>query len=124
MKNKTSAPLSRLRPLLLVTCYLLPLLASAQAPGTFREMIELIISWVQGFVGLLFGIMWIGITWGVIVYLANSDNEAKRAEIKGYLFWAVIGIFVVFSVWGIIGILHSSIFGGGWGIPLISPPAG
>ena len=103
---------------------LLPLTAFAAAPGTFKEGIELIITWVQGAFMLLFGLMWIGLAWGVVLYLSNSDDEKKLAEIKGYLFWGVIGIAVVFAIWGIVGMLHSSIFGGGWGIPLISPPAG
>jgi hypothetical protein len=102
---------------------LLPFIAFAQAPATFKGGIEMIITWVQGAFTLLFGIMWVGLAWGVVLYLSNSEDEKKLAEIKGYLFWGVIGVTVVFAIWGIIGIVHESIFGGGWGIPLISPPA-
>lgn len=122
-----AAKARRFRPALfaalLSSLFFVPSLAAAQAPETFREALEMAIRWVQGFVGILFGAMWIGITWGVVVYLANAYDEKKREMIRGYLLWAIIGVTVVFAVWGIIGILHASIFGGGWGIPLISPPA-
>lgn len=101
----------------------LPLRAFAATPTTFKGAIEMFLGWIQGFIAVLFFVMWIGVAWGVVVYLANGDNETKRAEIKGYLFWAVIGVAVVFSVWSIVGLLHASMFGGGWGIPLISPPS-
>lgn len=107
----------------LLLSFFVPLVVFA-APTTFKGAIEMIIRWVQGFVGVLFGVMWIGITWGVILFFVNADNESKREDIKGYLFWAVIGVTVVFAVWSIVGVLHASIFGGGWGIPLISPPSG
>lgn len=107
----------------LTTITLLPFVASAQAPGTFREAADLFVQIIKGIINILFALLAVGLLYGVVLYFLNSDNERKRTEIKGYLFWGVIGITVAFAIWGILGILLATFGWGAAGIPLISPPS-
>lgn len=100
-----------------------PFIAAAAAPTNFKEFVELLLKILQNAIAILMAALLVGITYGVAVYMMNSDNEKKREEIKGYLLWAVIGIAVVMGMWGLVGIINSTVFGGAIGIPFIKPPA-
>lgn len=41
----------------------------------------------------------------VVMFIKNANNEAKRREYKTQMIWGVIGLFVMFSVWGIVSVL-------------------
>jgi hypothetical protein len=86
--------------------------AHAQAPGNFKGLMELFIRLLQGIFAILFALMAVGMIFGVVLYLMNSDNERKRTELKGYLTMGVIGITVVISLWGILALLSNTL---GWG---------
>ncbi len=101
---------------------LLPLVGFAGSPSTFRELAELIVGLVKGFVGILFASFAVAMVYGVVVYLMNADNEQKRSQIKGYLLWGVIGITVAFGLWGILQIMCNTLGWGLCGIPIIEPP--
>ena len=111
------------RILTTLTATLLPLSVFAQAT-TFRGASNVIVTLLQNFITLIFASLSVGLLYGVVVYMMNSDNEKKREEIKPYLLWGVIGITVAFGMWGILTILASTLgWSGGDAIPLIRPPA-
>ncbi len=94
------------------------------APTTFRGMAEVFVAGVKGVINILFVSLSVGLAYGVVLYFLNSDNEQKREQIKGYLLWGIIGVTVVFGLWGFVKILCDTL---GWctqvGIPRISPPS-
>lgn len=48
--------------------------------------------------------------WGVFKYLFwHGDNEEKRAEGRYFILWGVIGLVLIFSIWGIVNILLSTL---------------
>jgi len=99
-----------------------PFFAAAQAPSTFRQFGELVVRIVKYGVILLFVSLGVGLAYGVVVYLAHADDAKMRETIKSYLLWGIIGIAVVFGLWGILAILSNTLGWGTVGIPLISPP--
>lgn len=46
--------------------------------------------------------------WGIIQYFLNPDNEEKRKKGKSFLLWGLIGLFVMISVWGLVGVLGNT----------------
>ncbi|MEN9921256.1 MAG: hypothetical protein RLZZ517_234 [Candidatus Parcubacteria bacterium] len=44
--------------------------------------------------------------WGIVMYLFTGDKEKG----KDMMLWGVIALFVMTSVWGLVGILRGSIF--------------
>ena len=57
--------------------------------------------------------------WGLIKYLVNMGGEGKSEGLQ-YMFYALIAIFVMVSIWGIIGLLQKTFGVGGGGA--INPP--
>lgn len=46
---------------------------------------------------------------GIIMYLANGDNDAKRAEASQFMLWGILAIFVTLSVWGLVAIIRNTL---------------
>ncbi|MEY4440476.1 MAG: hypothetical protein RLY49_102 [Candidatus Parcubacteria bacterium] len=47
--------------------------------------------------------------WGIVMYLFTGDKEKG----KDMMLWGVIALFVMTSVWGLVGILRGTLFGTG-----------
>jgi hypothetical protein len=43
--------------------------------------------------------------WGVIQYFLSQNNEEKRKTGKSYMVWGLVALFVMVSMWGLVGIL-------------------
>lgn len=56
-------------------------------------------------VPLLFSLATAGFIWGIIQYFLNPDNEEKRKKGKSYMIWGLIALFVMVSMWGLVGVL-------------------
>ena len=46
--------------------------------------------------------------WGMIEYFLNPNNEEKRKSGKGFMFWGLITLFVMVSMWGIVSVLSNT----------------
>jgi|GEM_PF-2466064 len=109
--------------LIITPLFLFPFVAAAVAPGTFKDVVELMLKVLQNFIGIFFASMAVGMVYGVVLFMINSDNEKKREEIKGYLLYGIIAFVVALGFWGFIEIINFTVFGGAVGIPQISPPS-
>jgi len=45
---------------------------------------------------------------GVIKYISNGDDSAKREEGRNFIMYGLIGLFVIVSVWGLVGVLQGT----------------
>jgi len=67
-------------------------------------------------VPLIFTLAFLVFIWGVINYFfLHGSEEAKREEGRQFILWGLIGMAVLFSVWGFVNILLSTLG--------IAPPA-
>ena len=88
---------------------------------TFAQFIG---SGTTGVVGLLnvvvvpviFALAFLVFVWGVVNYfILNAGDETKRAEGRAFVLWGLLGMVLLFSVWGFVNLLLS---------PLgVAPPA-
>jgi len=62
----------------------------------------------------------VAFVYGIIQYFLNPDNEEKRKKGKSYMMWGIIALFVIVSVWGLVGILSNTFLGGKTLIPQLS----
>jgi uncharacterized membrane protein len=46
--------------------------------------------------------------WGVFMFIKNADNSEKRKEGYQHMIWGIIGLFIMFSVRGIINVILST----------------
>jgi len=54
---------------------------------------------------LLFSLAFVMFMWGVIQFVINTSDTAKKEDGRKYMIWGIIGIFVMVSVWGIVKLL-------------------
>jgi len=61
-------------------------------------------------VPLIFAFIFFVFVWGVIKYFFLSmGNEEKRKEGKQFVMWGFLGMAILFSIWGLISILLSTL---------------
>ncbi len=82
---------------------------------TFKDFIG---SGSTGVVGVLstiivptiFAFAFAAFVWGVVNYFfLNSDNETAREEGRSFVLWGILGMVVLFSVWGFVNIMLSTL---------------
>lgn len=57
---------------------------------------------------LLFAVALIAFLYGVIRYFMNANDSTKRAEGSQFMIWGIVALFVMLSVWGLVGILSNT----------------
>src|SRR3989344_1841842 len=82
----------------------LPLLTSA---ATLLNTLALANTFLNAAIGLFITLAIVVFFWGLIQYLVNMGGE-KKSEGLQIMFYGVIAIFVMVSIWGIIRLLQST----------------
>jgi len=57
---------------------------------------------------LLIGLAVVFFLWSVVKFIKSGDNEDARAQGKALMAYGIIAIFVMVSLWGLIGILRNT----------------
>jgi len=104
----------------------LPMLAFAQQqdiPGVLT-IISRILNTV---IPILITLGVIFFIWGVIQYVTAKDEE-KQKEARQTMIYGIIGLFVIVSIWGLVGLLTKTFginpAGGGPGFPCVKGTPG
>ncbi len=87
-----------------------PLLAFA-APGNLADLIKLFTDLINPLIGLLTGVAVLLFIWGIVRYILSAGDEKQTVSAKNTMVYGIIALFVLFSFWGIVQFLKSSIFG-------------
>lgn len=82
-----------------------PALASA---ATLTDTLVFFSTFLNGVIGLFITLAIVVFFWGLIKYLWSIDNENAHEGLK-IMFWGLIAIFVMVSIWGIIRLLQSTL---------------
>jgi hypothetical protein len=112
--------------IILSTLFSFPMLTSAQQLGSFRDIIGMALTGSGYVMRSIFALFSLGIIYTVFKYIAalNSGDGKSAGEMRERLIWGVVGMAVLFSLWGIIYLLSGSL---GWsesvvGIPVLKAP--
>jgi len=60
-------------------------------------------------IALLFALAFVYFIWGVIRYAWSGEQESMREEGKRSIVWGVVGMFIMFSVFGIMRLIIGTI---------------
>lgn len=102
---------------------LVPSLVLAANIGSmdFKGFVYFIISdFIRPSVAILFSLAVVYFLWNIAEVIRESDDPAKLATLKTKAFWGVVAIFVMASLWGLVGILVNTFVSGS----KISAPSG
>jgi hypothetical protein len=82
-----------------------PALASA---ATLTDTLVFVSTFLNGILGLFITLAIVVFFWGLIKYLWSIDAENAHEGLR-IMFWGLIAIFVMVSIWGIIRLLQSTL---------------
>jgi hypothetical protein len=108
---------------------LVPMVSFAQQPITnANSLVTKLTGLGTTFIGILIALGVIFIVWHAVMFILKaSDPEGRKTHGQGIL-WGVVGLAVIFSIWGLVAILKGTFVTsdrpGGNGTGLIpTPPA-
>ncbi|HEY4518455.1 MAG TPA: pilin [Candidatus Paceibacterota bacterium] len=98
---------------------LTPALAFAQTGGSnLLALLNLIQTIVSRAIPILTAVALLYFIWGLVQFITSAGGE-KHEEGKTKMWWGIIALFVIVSIWGIVGYI-GQVFGigqGGSGTP-------
>lgn len=110
MQGSGFSRLFRAIPYTLYPILFLPSLALA-APMTFQELAFELVDILDLATVTLLVLAIVAYFWGLAINVRTMGEEDKNEKKKAYLFWGLIILFVMFSVWGILQLLKNTVFG-------------
>jgi hypothetical protein len=92
----------------MLTLVAFPAVVGAQTGGqtVVRNFIEFVGSIVNGAIPVVIGLAVLFFLWGIAKYLIAKDSEEQK-KAKGYIFWGIVFLFVMVSIWALVGLLGS-----------------
>lgn len=83
----------------------LPVVAAASA--TIKTVIETLLGYLGYIIPALITIAVIYFIWGIVTFISASDEEQKKMS-RSKIINGLIGLFIIVSFWGIIGVVKNS----------------
>jgi len=96
-----------------VSALLIPRVALAQAT-TIVDLIGVFQTIIGALVPLIIGLAVLAILIGLAKYAFRAGDEKAQDEGRRTIFWGIITLFIMVSLWGFVGILSKLFFGEGY----------
>ncbi len=88
------------------------------SPGTFSELVCLFFDLITFTIPIVASLTLLVFFWGLAKFIKNAADSKSHETGRQLMFWGVIGLFVMVSVWGLVQMVYSDFFGSGIiGIP-------
>lgn len=85
----------------------LPIVAGA-AGNTVEGLLDLILLLTSRLTEIVFALALLAFFWGLAVFILNAGSSDANARGKNLMFWGIITLFVMASLWGIVLYLQRS----------------
>ncbi|MDP3735578.1 MAG: hypothetical protein Q8R39_04080 [bacterium] len=79
-------------------------------PSTFNELVKLFLDIIGKAIPVIGGIALLLFLWGAAMVIFQGGSEDAVRDGKRRIFWGLIALFVMFSVWGLVSILTETFF--------------
>ena len=57
---------------------------------------------------LVFSAGFVLFLWGLVVFIANPEEEARRKDGINHIIWGLVGMLIMVSIWGIIALIENT----------------
>ncbi len=64
---------------------------------------------IQPIVSLLFAVGFLVFLWGLIEFIANPTESSKRKTGIDHMMYGILGLLIMVSIWGIVGLVTSTL---------------
>jgi len=101
--------------LLLTAFMVMPAIAFAAAPTNLQDLIGRAQGLVKLLVPLVMSLAVLAFVWGLFNFIFHGGDTKKRTEGYSFMFYGILALFVMVSMWGLVNLLYNTIFGSGVG---------
>ncbi len=81
---------------------------AAFAATTLQAILNQIAQLINIATPIVVAIALLGFFWGLAIYIFNAGNEKRKTEGRSIMIWGVLALFIMLSVFGIVGALQST----------------
>lgn len=106
------------RPVFYGLTVLTPMLALAATPKNFKELADIFATMMNWTITLLITAGIVIYFWGAVMQIMNNAGSEDSSEMRKFLLTGLIVIFVMVSIWGILGLLQNTFFQGSSSLPI------
>lgn len=85
------------------------------APRTFLELTQMLIGIINAGIGVAIVLGLVIYFYGIATNIPTDGHGTGAENLRTHLTWGLIALFVMVSVWGIVGLVRNTLFGGGGG---------
>ncbi len=91
---------------------------ASQSAAPSKMSIAGLVNWLVGLlnyiVRLIVLLALIAFLYGILkLVFVDASNETERAKARKFMLWGIVSLFVMVSVWGLVNVLKSTVFGEG-----------
>jgi len=114
-----------MKKFLLISLAAAPALAFGANTSGFNDFIDSVKGTVDKLIPFLVGLALLGFFWGLVVFIFQGNtDETKRGEAKMMMIYAIIALFVMTAIWGLVGFLGTAVgIDQGTGVTLPTVPS-
>lgn len=87
---------------------LTPFLALAETGGDAQGVLKTIGELVSSATPIVVALALLYFFWGLATFILSSGDEEKRNKSRGVMIWGIIALFIIVSVWGLIGVVQET----------------
>ena len=87
-----------------------PFIAHAQT--TFNTLLSAVVSVVGTLLPVVISFAILAFLWGLARYIRSQDSPEGREAARSIMTWGLIAIFIMVSLWGLVNLLETAVFGG------------
>lgn len=95
-----------------IILFTIPLISFAALFSNLTGLIRLLIEIINQAIAVVASLALLFFFWGLANFILNSSNEEKKGEGKNIMIWGIVALFIMFSVWGLIGVLQNTFLRG------------
>ena len=86
--------------------------SAAQTPRNLSDLLDLIMGLMELAVLIIFSLTFFFFMWGIVKgWIIHGAEASGQEEGRKVLTAGIIGLVVMFSVWGLVGLIKGSLFG-------------
>lgn len=97
--------MQRFKWVLAAAAFVAPMAAFAATLGSILDTFS---GLIQTATPVVVALALLGFFWGLAIYIFNAGDEKKKAEGRSIMIWGILALFIMLSVFGIIGALQST----------------
>ena len=104
--------LNKIKSILVLALVVTPVVAFG-AVSDLQGLIDMAKGIVSSLVPLIMSLAVLAFVWGIFKYLTEAADPGKREEGRQFMIWGIVALFVMVSLWAIVGVIKGTFFGGG-----------